>query len=359
MDTIFETRTLLEAVEELTPVSSFLLDRYFPTDMNTDVFKTPKVLVEYKKGNRKVSPFISPRVNGVTLDREGSHMHEYEPPVTGLKRTLTIDDLEQRGFGEALYNKLTPAEREATMLMRDMKDMQDVIRRRMEVMASQAIFENKLVVKEYSEDGQTVTGEKEIKFYDETTNPTIFTPSANWSTTETSGKQIMADLAAMVRQLSKRGLPATDVLCAPNVADVLMANEYLIKLFDNRRIELGSIKPKELTDGVTAFMILNVNGRDLTFYSYDEEYEPEDGTDLKPFVPAGMIAVLAPNCGHTVFGGITQLEEDKKFHTYAGREVPRYLVDMNSNTKMMALRSAPLTIPHNENPWVIATVVGA
>lgn len=359
MNEIFETRTLLEAIEELTPAPSFLADRYFPSDNNTDVFKTNKVLVEYRKGTRKVSPFISPRVNGVTIARSGSHMHEYEPPVTGLKRTLTIDDLEQRGFGEELYNKLTPAERETTMLMQDIKDMQDVIRRRIELMCSQVIFDNKLVVKEYSEDGNAVTGEKEIKFYDESTNPAVFTPAAKWSTTEASGKQIIADLGAMVRQLSKRGLPASDVLVAPDVADVLMGNEYLMKLFDNRRIALGNIQPKELTSGVTAFMTLNINGRDLTFYSYDEEYEDETTGDLKSFVPAGMIAVLAPNCGHTVYGGITQLEADEHFHTYAGREVPRYLVNQHDNIKMVSLRSAPLTIPHHESPWVTAKVVGA
>ena len=47
---IYDTHTLLMAVESLSPVSSFLRDRYFPTNEATDVFSTTDVLVEYKDG---------------------------------------------------------------------------------------------------------------------------------------------------------------------------------------------------------------------------------------------------------------------------------------------------------------------
>ena len=42
---IYDTHTLLMAVESLSPVSSFLRDRYFPTNEATDVFSTTDVLV--------------------------------------------------------------------------------------------------------------------------------------------------------------------------------------------------------------------------------------------------------------------------------------------------------------------------
>ena len=57
---IFDTHTLLMAVQQLTPPSSFLRDRYFPTNDATDLFATEDVLIEYRDGNKKLAPFVAP-----------------------------------------------------------------------------------------------------------------------------------------------------------------------------------------------------------------------------------------------------------------------------------------------------------
>lgn len=44
---IYKTKTMLAAVRQMTPVTSFLRDRYFPTGSG-DMFPTEEVLVEYK-----------------------------------------------------------------------------------------------------------------------------------------------------------------------------------------------------------------------------------------------------------------------------------------------------------------------
>lgn len=354
---LFETATLLESLKEVKQPTNFLSDRYFPTSPNKDVFKTNRVLIEYKKGAKKVAPFISPRSNGVSLERYGSYMREYIPPVVGMKRSLSIDNLEKRGFGEALYQAMTPAEREATLLVEDMADLRDVIKRRQEVMAAEVIFKNALVMKIYNEDFEPTGEENEIKYYDGVTNPAVYTPAADWTTTKESGKQIISDLKAMIKMLSKRGIPATEVLMAPDVAEVFSTNEYFMELLDNRRIELGTIDPKELPDGVTNLATMNIGGRNINFLSYDEEYFDEETKENKSYIPAGYIALLAPACGHTLYGGITQMEKDEKYHTYAGDFVPRYLADVPGNTKAVVLRSAPLPVPHQESPWVVAQVI--
>jgi hypothetical protein len=48
--------TLLASVQQLPPLHSFLLDRYFPTNAASDVFATDDVLVEYRKGSKKAAP---------------------------------------------------------------------------------------------------------------------------------------------------------------------------------------------------------------------------------------------------------------------------------------------------------------
>ena len=85
---IYDTHTLLMAVESLSPVSSFLRDRYFPTNEATDVFSTTDVLVEYKDGNKKLAPFVAPRKGGVTILRKGYTVDRYTPPRIAPKRAL-------------------------------------------------------------------------------------------------------------------------------------------------------------------------------------------------------------------------------------------------------------------------------
>ena len=104
----YDTYNLLMAVRELTPPSTFLRDRYFPTNDATDVFSSTYVLAEYKDGSKRLAPYVAPRKGGVTILRQGYEMRQYEPPFIAPRRMLTIDDLKKRGFGEALLSNLPP-----------------------------------------------------------------------------------------------------------------------------------------------------------------------------------------------------------------------------------------------------------
>jgi hypothetical protein len=95
----------------------------------------------------------------------------------------------------------------------------------------------------------------------------------------------------------------------------------------------------------------------IDFLSYEDTYTDVDGT-VKPFIPAGHIAVGAPAAGRTVYGAITQVEQsDGEFHTYTGVDVPKYLSDANHNVRELILSSAPLCMPNNENPFITAKVL--
>ncbi len=352
---IRDTHTLLASVQQLAPLHSFLLDRYFPTGAG-DIFATNDVLVEYKKGHKKASPFVAPRKGGITIMRDGYIMKSFTPAYIAPKRALTIDDLKKRNFGEALYSNLTPEQREGVMMLSDLDELRGMNLRRKEAMAAEVIFTNGCIMHEYVDDlGHH--GEREVRFYDGEANPAVYTPSAMWDTSEESGKQLINDVAAMISMLTTRGLPATEVLVAPDVADVILSNEWILKLLDNRRYEIGGVDPATLPAGAVKIARLNIKGRMIDFLSYEDTYTEIDGT-IKPFIPAGMIAVGAPAAGRTVYGAITQMEQaDGEFHTYASKEVPKYLSDSTNEVREVRLATAPLCMPNNENPFITAKVL--
>ena len=215
----YDTHHLLASVQQPPPLHTFLLDRYFPTNAASDIFATNDVLVEYKKGSKKAAPFVAPRKGGITILREGYTMKRFTPSYIAPKRPLTIDDLRKRGFGEALYTNLTPEQRQGVIMLGDLDELRGMNARRKEAMAAEVIFTNGCVMDEYVDDFNNFE-EKEVRYYDGEENPATYTPAANWDTTEASGKQMINDLAAMISMLTSRGLPATEVLMAPDVADV-------------------------------------------------------------------------------------------------------------------------------------------
>lgn len=352
----YDTHTLLASVQQLPPLHTFLLDRYFPTNAASDIFATDDVLVEYRKGSKKAAPFVAPRKGGITILRDGYTMKRFTPSYIAPKRPLTIDDLKKRGFGEALYTNLTPQQRQGVIMMGDLDEMRGMNMRRKEAMASEVIFTNGCVMDEYVDDMHNFK-EREVRFYDGEKNPAIYTPAADLDTSEAAGKRFLADVAAMGYLLTSRGLPFTEVLMAPDVGDVFLANEWILRLMDNRNYQIGGIDPTLLPSGAAKLARLNVKGRMIDFLSYEDTYAEVDGT-VKPYIPAGHIAAGAPAAGRTVYGAITQVEQaDGEFHTYTGVDVPKYLSDATHNVRELILSTAPLCMPNNENPFITAKVL--
>ena len=349
----YETHTLLMAVEQLQPASTFLRDRYFPTNAATDIFATEDVLVEYRDGVRKLAPFVAPRKGGVTILRKGYTMQRYTPPFVAPRRVLTIDELRKRGFGEALYTQLTPEQRQQTLILRDADEMDELIANREEAMAAETMLTNGCIMKHIADDVD-VSDEMEIRFYTEGSNPATYTPQTKW---DQAGAKIRADLGVMARMLTSRGLRAADLVCSPDVADAIIENEDIKTMLDNRRYELGSVAPEELAPGATIVARLNINGRIISVISYDETYTDDAGSD-QLYIPSGKCVLTAPGAGRTTYGAVSQVEQaDGEFHTYAGRRVPKYLSSAEGNTRSLTISSRPLLIPNHKNPFIVADVL--
>ena len=154
--------SFIAAIKEEKPFSTFLRDRYFPFKTS---FATDEVLFEYKDGNKKLAPFVAPRVGGVTIKRDGYTAQTFAPAYIAPKRTLTIDELKKKRLGEAIYPELTPADRESELILDDSAELDEMISRREEWIASQLLLNAACVMEEKTEDPD-VALEKEIIFYD-------------------------------------------------------------------------------------------------------------------------------------------------------------------------------------------------
>lgn len=348
----FENYVLMAITEEIVPQATFFRDRYFPTG-DGDIFAADKVLTEYRKGDRKMACFVSPRIGDIGVERRGYEIHEYQPAYIGLSRLLTVDDLAKRGFGEAFYPGQTPAQRAARLQLDDLTDLDRRIVRREEWMAAQTMINNACNMQEYI-DADTKGEMLRVQFYD-TNSEHTYTVANKWNGTG----DFFADVKAMCRILSNRSLRAVDLILGSDVADAILNLEKVQKLLDKSSgIIVGEIRQQlSAYDGVVYMGTLNFGGFNLNLISVDETYVDENGVTQKYF-PATSAMVTAPGCGHMMYGQITQIDYGStEFTTYAKTRVPKFILDQEHDIRKLRLGARPLAAPKDYCPYLYAANV--
>ena len=358
---MYDTLYMLAAIEELPLEHTFFKDRYFPTDDETDVFNTSKVLADYREGSRKKAPFVMPRIGSLPVGRDGFSTFELEPAYIGLSMPMTLDQLKKRGFGESIMSGMTPEDRARLLQIKDMAELSARISRTEEWMACQVMLNNGITMR-HETDEKDVYDDVPCCFYDEASNPAEFKPAAAWkhSTVDAKGNVTVGnwyeDIYKMVAFLKRKGRPATDLLVGADVGAFLMEDPWVMYMLDNRRVEMGRIAPTELTEYVTNLGAFNFKGRTLDILVCEGTYEDEKGADVD-YLDTDSVIVTAPACGKGLYGAITQLETDGEYHTHTGKRVPQHLFTIKPPVKETQVASSPLMVPKRKNPWCSAKKV--
>lgn len=351
----FSTYTLRAIIDEITPEHFFFSSRYFPTGAG-DVFKSDKVLTEYRKNNRRMAAFVSDRGGAVPVERQGFEMWEMSPAKIAVSRTLTVDDVNKRGFGEALYSNLTPAQRALKLQQQDLIDLNKLIVRREEWMCVQTMINNACTIQEYS-DAKTIGGKKHVQFYENSSSEHKYTTANKWNSDKAD---IIGDVKAMCDLLAKRGLNAADLILGSDVADVFYSDPKIKELLDrNLAINFGTVNETIAYPGVSTLGTFNFRGYNLRIFVVNTSYEDDNGNDTQYF-PKDAAMVTFPNCGHLMYGAITQMQYGgTTLETIAAKRVPKFFVDNEHDVRTISLATRPLAAPNTYCPYIFAeTVIG-
>ena len=350
----FDTYTLVAILREYAPVPTFFRDRYFPTG-EADIFNSDKVLVEYQKGDQKMAAFVSRRIGDIPMEREGYEIHEYQPAFIAPSRLLTLDELNKRGFGEAIYAVSTPAQRAARLLRDDMGAMDMRISRREEWMAVQTMINNACTMQTYI-DGQIQGETLYVKFFGDNSDHTYDVGTKKWNG---ATGDFFGDVRAMARMLARRGLPASDLVLGADAADAVLEIEEVRELLNKQSgIIVGQIDER-LTSypGVSVLGQLNFGGHKMTLFCVDETYVDDAGYTQNYF-PATSAMVTAPGCGHMMYGQITQIDYGStEYTTHIGARVPKFSIDQDKDQRKLRLASRPLAGPKQYCPYIYAAEV--
>jgi hypothetical protein len=336
-DPNYEPRTLLEPFLEGPLVHTFLRDTFFG---NREYPPTPMVEFDFRRGRRKMAPFVAPLIGGKVMERMGYETRAFRAPRIAPARALRTPDLEARLPGENIYQGRTAADRAAELLAEDNVFLDEAITRREEWMCRQVLING----------GITVTAENGYQMvinYLESSNGIAnnhYVVTNKWDAADPSLSDPLQDLErARLATIKVSGISPNVALFGIAAKEAFIKNASVQKYLDNRRYELGSIAPVIQDDAVVRFGI--VPGLEL--YQYSEYFEDDAGT-LFPMLPDPLVILLSTNVQNKiVYGAFTQLEnaKTKTFVTYQTSRIPLVYGDEEDGQLWYRLTSCPLPMP--------------
>lgn len=345
MTNYYEPQTLRGVIKRTLPLRTFFKSRFFN---NPVTFPTETVSFEFQEGKRRLAPYVNPKLGAEAVSRDGYDVKVFMPPLVAPMRTITNDTLTQKMLGEMPYNSgVTPEERAAKIVAQDLLDLQDTIWRREEYMCARVKQDGKLAIK-----GRGVNQVVDYGFEN------IITPDAGerW----TSSFDILGYLSDKAEELQKYGVNPDMLVLGKSAAKALLDNNKILKLLDNRRVELGEIKPAQLEHGVTYLGRLISIGVSLDLYTYNEWVPDESDLDenqnpkLKPIIdPETVIMQSSAEQNSMLYGAITLINNNGDYETYMEEYTPNSWFTPNPAQKFISLSSRPLPMPHDLKSWLV------
>jgi hypothetical protein len=203
----------------------------------------------------------------------------------------------------------------------------------------------------------------DVQFYDPAlaANPQCITPSVAWGS---NGATPYADVCNAILSVVQHGGRAEDLLLSADAWEYLRADMKAQGLLDNQIFYTVIANSKdrdskfpELMDYVEVIGDIVFDGHRLKVIVYNHGYEAANGT-FNTFLGNGFACVLAPNCGHTLFGAVSKVNPkaivDYNVDAVAcltGKLIGTRHVSTETDSVSVRIESVPLPIPHRIWGW--------
>jgi len=348
---IFDTRTMLDAVEQMKRPFTFLRDTFFPAATPVE---TETVDVDIVKGKRRMAPFCSPISEGKLVENLGFSTSTIKPGYIKPFMITTAADLLKRAPGQTLYSGgQTIEQRAQAKLGQDLATLMDMIDRREEWMAAKALDLGKITMKIK---GDTADKTVEVDFLMASTHKITLSGNDLWS--DTANSDPIAKLqawASLIRQDS--GINPTDVVMGTAAAAAFTNHPKVQKVMDMRAVDMGEIKPRQLPNGVSYLGRISAAGLSVDVWTYEEWYLDEDTGTESPMVPAKKVWMGSPNTANRTLYAVIQDMEAIEEGSAAVSRFPKSWVPKNPSARHIMVQSAPLVALLQPDAFVSAQVL--
>lgn len=335
----YSTSFLTRAVATLKRPQTGLLSLFFPL---VETSAVEEIKFDMEDGKRRISPFVSPLVAGKLVEGLGKKTNTFKPAYIKDKRVLRPQDAFKRTAGETIGGNLTPANRRMMQLRKEMTDQTDMLTRRMEVMASEAVRTGKVTVKGEGYPTQAVD------FGRNADHTITLGAGETWGADGVSPLDDIEDWSLTV--LKNSGAVVDNVVMDTAAYRLFKADPKVEKAIDK---ELGA--PGEFVLSSMAKLGLSYKGMidNARYWVYSDWYIDAD--------TGNEVSMLPEN---TVILGSSQMEGTRHYGAIMDEEAglqpmeffPKSWVEKDPSLRILLMQSAPLTVPYRVDASFCATV---
>mgnify|MGYP001573284729 CR=1 FL=1 len=340
---IFDSQTMLEMINESEAFKpkQFLSMNFFPVSMNIE---GDTVIIDIFKGKRRVAPFVSPKVEGKLIEKRGYTTRTIKVPYLKPKMLTTAVDLLKRFPGQIPFGMGRSGQEYASeQLGRDLEELMDMIRRRYEVMSSQALVDGKIIVK-----GDGI--DQEIDFLRDPSHEIALVGTDAWDDAASDPIGDILEWKILVQEDS--GLTPDVLILGDEALSALLNNEKAQKLlFSFREHGIATLNRIEMAEGSTFYG--QIHG--INIVSYHDWYL-DDLSVSTPYIPSkkaimAVSGVRSDNATH--FAAI----QDLKAGLVATPMFPKSWEIEDPSGQMVMVQSAPLVALHRPETTVVVDVL--
>ncbi|MET3135500.1 hypothetical protein AAKU55_005810 [Oxalobacteraceae bacterium GrIS 1.11] len=347
---LYDTNALIGVVPNLKRPQKFLLDKFFPNIVMSD---TEYVSIDVDVGKRRMSPFISPLVEGKLVEQRRFQTNVFKPAYIKDKRAPDLRKPVRRMIGERIGGELMGEDREAANLEAEMTDQIDMIDRRLEWMAAQALIGGAVTI---SGDGFPSVL---VDFGRDAALSIALTGAAKWDTAFAAlGASTFFTLPSThIEQwshimLKKSGGVATDLIFTTTswmyfIADTnVQKSVYYPRAGDGNNVNYGS----QIQRGA------QYKGKwgQYDLWVYNDWYVDDNNVEQPMLADGSVIMSGADLMGTRAFGQI----QDPAFNYASMPYAPKTWLENDPAQRFIMMQSSPIVIPSRVNASLCANVAG-
>lgn len=345
--TPYTTHDMLGVIEKLPKPSTFWLNLAFKQQVN---FQTQYIDFDKIDKGRRLAPFVAPTVAGKPMKSEGFVTRRFSPAYVKPLMPVDPERLVTRMAGEGYTGNMSIASRRNVIVADILREERDMIVRRWELMAAQAIMNGEVIVE--GEDYPTQT----VAFGRDPNNTVVLSGTDLW--TDTANSKPLTDLENWSLSAARNGgYPITNWVMGTDAwkafwehpqtekqlnTDIKNSSSILLDLGINQADENGAI-----------IQLKGTLGSGINVWVYSDIYEDDDGNNIEIMSPNDVVGINPTGVqGVRCFGAIMDAEAG-----YQSLDIfPKNYAENNPSVEYVLSQSSPLMVPRRPNATFKATV---
>lgn len=326
----YSTNQLIGVVQGFPPPPSALLDRYFGQQSVSDA---EEIHFDLIPGKRRVAPFVSPLVEGKVVANRGFVTRTFKPAYIKDKRRFLPTDAVKRGIGEQIGGSLSPQQRRDANLAFQLQDMLEMISRRQEIMASEALRTGKVTVVGDNYPTQVVDFQRTAAL-----TLTALAGTARWGQAAEAPLDDLQTMSDLVLKTS--GTTPLDVIMGINAWKNFRKNATVVARLDNRNMQGNALATSNQFQEGLSFKG-TIDGYNVFVYGGWYIDPTDDVTELEIWPNDQVVVTSGGVEGVRAYGAILDGRAGLKAMPY----FPKMWEQEDPAVEWLMLQSAPLMVP--------------